>query len=222
MNYNYSHPHPAVTTDIVVFTVQENTLKVLLIQRKAAPFEGEWALPGGFIQDRESLEACALRELKEETGLDGIYLEQLYTFGEPDRDPREHVISVAYFALVPSGKLVLQPGTHASDAAWYGVNSLPGLAFDHATIIKIARERLTAKMDYSTIGLMFMPDEFTLSEVQSLYEVISGQTRDKRNFRKWLLSLDLLEETGNKKAEGAYRPAMLYRLKGEKDVVIIR
>ncbi len=222
MSYNYKYPHPAVTTDIVVFTVQDNALKVLLIERKAAPFKGEWALPGGFIQEKESLDACALRELKEETGLGGIYLEQLYTFGEPDRDPREHVISVAYFALAPSGKLVLQPGTDASDAAWFEVNALPKLAFDHVTIINTARERLTAKMEYSTIGLMFMPDEFTLSEVQNLYEVISGQTRDKRNFRKWLLSLDLLEETGSKKAEGAYRPAMLYRLKGGKDVVIIR
>lgn len=222
MNYTYEYPHPAVTTDIVVFTVQENALKLLLIQRKYDPFKGRWALPGGFVEIDEDLETGAARELEEETGLKDIYLEQLATFGAPDRDPRERIISVAYFALVPSGKLVLTAGSDASDAAWFDVSSLKRLAFDHAEIIKTARTRLTDKLEYSTIGLMFMPDEFTLSEVQTLYEIIGGQERDKRNFRKWLLSLDAIEETGQKKAEGAHRPAMLYRRKGKRDVKIVR
>ncbi len=222
MSYTYLHPHPAVTTDIIVFTVQDDVLKVLLIQRLAPPHEGSWALPGGFVEIEESLDACALRELREETGLEGIYLEQLYTFGEPERDPRERVISIAYFALVPSDKLVLQPGSDASAVAWHAISALPELAFDHGKIINIACQRLTDKMEYSTIGLMFMSSEFTLSQVQSLYEVISGKLRDKRNFRKWLLSLDAIEETGRKKAEGAYRPAMLYRLKETKFVSNIR
>jgi len=222
MSYTYAYPHPAVTTDIVVFTVQENALKVLLIQRKYDPFKDRWALPGGFVNIDEDLEAGAARELEEETGLKEIYLEQLCTFGAPDRDPRERVISVAYFALVPSDKLVLNAGSDASDAAWFDIGALKRLAFDHKEIIKTARVRLTAKLEYSTIGLMFMPNEFTLSEVQTLYEIIGGQMRDKRNFRKWLLSLDAIEETGQKQAQGAHRPAMIYRLKGKRDVKVVR
>ena len=222
MTYTYTYPHPAVTTDVVVFTVKKEALSVLLIRRKIDPYKGCWALPGGFVRIEENLDVCALRELKEETGLEDIYLEQLYTFGEPNRDPRERVISVAYYALVPSDNLSLKPGTDAASAAWHKIESLPRLAFDHSEIIKMARVRLTAKIEYSTLGLMFMPDEFTLTEVQTLYEIISGQQRDKRNFRKWLLSLDVIEETGMKRAEGAHRPAKLYRAKDVKDIVIIR
>lgn len=222
MSYTYAYPHPAVTTDIVVFTVENGTLRVLLIRRKLAPFKGDWALPGGFVGIDESVDACAARELEEETGVSGVFLEQLYTFGEPGRDPRERVISVAYFALLPLDGVVLNSGTDAEEARWFDTDDLPDLAFDHGKILAVARERLTAKMDYSTVGLMFMPDEFTLSEVQSLYETVSGQARDKRNFRKWLLGLDLVEETGAKRAEGAHRPAMLYRLKDRSNVTITR
>lgn len=222
MSYTYDYPHPAVTTDIAIFTVENHTLKVLLIARKEAPFKGTWALPGGFVQIDESIDACAMRELKEETGIEDVYLEQLYTFGAPNRDPRERVISVAYYALSPSHTLSITAGSDAADADWFDLNALPDLAFDHLDILKIARERLTAKLEYSTVGLMFMEEEFTLSEIQRLYEVVSGQKRDKRNFRKWLLSLDVIEETGNKKAEGAHRPAKLYRTKNTKDVQIIR
>lgn len=218
MSYNYAYPHPAVTADIVLFSVMEERLKVLLIRRKQAPYEGCWALPGGFVGIDESVDACAMRELKEETGLEGIYLEQLYTFGRPDRDPRERVISVAYFALTPMEGLSLNPGTDAADARWFDLESLPELAFDHPDIIQVARERLTAKLEYSTIGLKFMPELFTLSDVQSLYETVSGHPRDKRNFRKWLLSLDILEETGEKRTDGPHRPAMLYRLTPPTDI----
>jgi 8-oxo-dGTP diphosphatase len=222
MSYTYAYPHPAVTTDIVVFTVENETLRVLLIRRKLEPFKGQWALPGGFVGIDESVDACAARELEEETGVTDVFLEQLYTFGDPGRDPRERVISVAYFALMPLDGVVLKSGSDAEEAMWFDADDLPELAFDHAKILAAARERLTAKMDYSTVGLMFMPGDFTLSEVQSLYETVSGHARDKRNFRKWLLGLDLLEETGEKRAEGAHRPAMLYRLKDRTGVTITR
>ena len=215
-------PRHAVATDIVVFTIRANQLGVLLIQRRIDPFRGRWALPGGFVLADESLEVCAQRELREETGLDGIYLEQLFTFGAPDRDPRGRVLSVAYFALVPSDRLELKAGSDAADTAWFPMTSLPHLAFDHQEILSVARERLVAKLEYSTIGLLFMPDEFTLSDVQSLYEVISGKPRDKRNFRKWFLSLGVIEETGALKADGAHRPAKLYRRTHDKRVQVIR
>ena len=218
MTYTYTYPHPAVTADIVVFSVEDDRLKILLIRRKEAPFQGQWALPGGFVGIDESIDDCALRELQEETGLSGIYLEQLYTFGAPDRDPRERVISVAYFALTPMTGLTLKHGSDAMDAQWHNIDALPELAFDHGAIIRLARERLTAKLDYSTVGLKFMPTEFTLSDVQSLYETVSGQARDKRNFRKWILSLEILEETGRKKTDGAHRPAMLYTLKSPAEI----
>lgn len=222
MSYTYAYPHPAVTTDIVIFTVEESSLKVLLIRRDSAPFKGYWALPGGFVRIDESVHACAVRELEEETGIQGVYLEQLYTFGDPSRDPRERVISVAYFALTPSQHLSLKAGSDAADAVWRDIEDLPDLAFDHKEIIAVARERLTAKLEYSTIGLKLMPEEFTLSEVQGLYEIVSGRDRDKRNFRKWLLALDVIEETGHMRSSGAHRPAKLYRIKDTKDVRIIR
>ena len=206
----------------MVFTIRANQLGVLLIQRGIDPFRGRWALPGGFVLADESLEACAQRELREETGLDGIYLEQLFTFGAPDRDPRGRVLSVAYFALVPSDRLELKAGSDAANTAWFPMASLPQLAFDHQEILSVARERLVAKLEYSTIGLLFMPDEFTLSDVQSLYEAISGKPRDKRNFRKWFLSLGVIEETGALKADGAHRPAKLYRRTHDKRVQVIR
>ncbi|UTW56332.1 NUDIX domain-containing protein [Kordiimonas sp. SCSIO 12610] len=213
MTYSYEYPHPAVTTDIIVFTVQDDTLKVLLIKRGADPFINKWALPGGFIKMDEDTCDCAKRELEEETGVKDVYLEQLYTFSSVDRDPRERVISVAYFTLIPSEKVTLKPDTDAADAKWFNINELPALAFDHDEILEMAVNRLSAKMTYSTIGLQFMPEKFTLSRLQKVYEATAGKPLDKRNFRKWILSLDLLEETGEKFADGPQRPAMLYRAK---------
>ena len=222
MSHTYDYPHPAVTTDIVVLTVEEGVVKLLGIRRKAAPYQGRWALPGGFVEIDESIDACAARELAEETGLAGIYLEQLYTFGAPDRDPRERVISVAYYALAPLHGLALRAGSDAAAAAWHDIDALPELAFDHRDIVAMARERVRAKIEYSDLGLMFMPESFTLSDVQGLYETVSGQPRDKRNFRKWLLSLDLIEETGEMRAAGAHRPAKLYRRPRPNERTIIR
>jgi 8-oxo-dGTP diphosphatase len=220
--YCYPYPHPAVTTDVVVFTIREGRLQLLLIRRGGEPFEGHWALPGGFLDSDEDLELCAKRELEEETGVAGVYLEQLYTFGRPGRDPRERVISVAYYALVPSEKLALKPASDATEAAWFPVADLPPLAFDHDQIISTAHERLVAKLDYSTIAFQFLADTFTLSELQEIYETLVDAELDKRNFRKWALALEQIEETGELRRRGRHRPARVYRLKHRDRVDVIR
>ena len=212
MAYTYEHPHPAVTTDIVIFTIRQDELKVLLIKRALPPFQGRWALPGGFVNLDESLEAGARRELEEETGVKDVYLEQLYTFGAPDRDPRERVITVAYYALIPSDKIEIRAATDAEGVSWFGFEEVPKLAFDHERILKTAHERLAAKLDYSTIAFQFMPRTFTLSELQQVYELILREPVDKRNFRKRVLNLNLIEETGEERKKGAHRPAKLYRV----------
>jgi 8-oxo-dGTP diphosphatase len=211
--YCYNYPHPAVCTDVVLFTIREGRLQLLLIRRGGEPFKGQWALPGGFLQIEEDLEGCALRELEEETGVTGVYIEQLRTYGQPGRDPRERVISVAYYALAPSERLTLQAASDATEASWFPAAVLPPLAFDHAKIIREAHERLVAKLDYSTIAFRLMPEHFTLSELQDVYEILLDAELDKRNFRKWARALEQIEETGEQKRRGSHRPARLYRLK---------
>ncbi|MDH3559846.1 MAG: NUDIX hydrolase [Gammaproteobacteria bacterium] len=220
--YSYAYPHPAVTTDIVIFSLRDNELKLLLIKRKGEPFKGKWALPGGFVQLDEDLEAAANRELAEETGVSGVYLEQLYTFGQPNRDPRERVITVAYYALIPSDRLTLTASTDAEAVGWFGMDELPKLAFDHETIVETAHQRLVAKLDYSTLAFQFMPEEFTLTELQAVYEIILRADIDKRNFRKWVLALERVEESGEYRRQGAHRPAKLYRLINRDQVDIIK
>ncbi|MDH5544974.1 MAG: NUDIX hydrolase [Gammaproteobacteria bacterium] len=220
--YSYEYPHPAVTTDIVIFTIRDEQLKVLLIKRKGEPFKGKWALPGGFVQMDESLEESARRELEEETGVSGVYLEQLYTFGQPERDPRERVITVAYYALIPSDKIQIRAATDAEAVGWFAMDDIPPLAFDHQNIVDIAHNRLVAKLDYSTIAFAFMPAEFTLAELQAVYEIILQEEMDKRNFRKWVLAMEKIEETGGAKRDGAHRPARLYRVKNPGQVDIIK
>lgn len=212
MPHCYDYPRPAVTTDVVVFTLRHERLSVLLIRRAREPYADAWALPGGFIEPDETLEQGALRELQEETGLTHVYLEQLYTFGEPERDPRGRVISVAYLALAPWEEL--QP-VAASDAAaldWFDVAQLPPLAFDHQDILLLAHARLRAKLSYSTLAFKLLPEIFTFHELQRVYEIIKEQTLDKRNFRKFIRSLNVLQETGDRRRNGAHKPAMLYQL----------
>jgi 8-oxo-dGTP diphosphatase len=220
--YQYEYPHPAVTTDIVVFTIRHDALKVLLIKRAEDPYLGSWALPGGFVEISESLDQAAERELAEETGVTGVYLEQLYSFGRPDRDPRERVITVAYYALIPSDRIQIRAATDAEAVGWFALDELPTLAFDHDQIFGMALERLRAKLDYSTIVFQFMPQEFTLTELQSVYELILGEPLDKRNFRKKILALHAIEETGHERREGAHRPAKLYRTINPRTVRIIK
>jgi 8-oxo-dGTP diphosphatase len=221
--FSYRYPHPAVTTDVVVFTILDGRLSILLVKRANPPYQGHWALPGGFVDIDEDLDACAARELEEETGISGLYLEQLYTFGATHRDPRERVISVTYYALVPQD--VLATPRAASDAAavgWHPFEQLPALAFDHAEIVSMAHRRLVAKLDYSTIAFQFMPETFTLSELQYVYEALLNQSLDKRNFRKRILSLGQIEETDRLRRSGKHRPAREYRVRHPKRVEIIK
>ena len=218
----YSYPHPAVTTDIVIFTIREQRLKLLLVKRKGAPYKGKWALPGGFVKLEENLRQSAERELEEETGVKDVFLEQLYTFGEPKRDPRERVITIAYYALIPSDKIQIRASTDAEAVGWFGMDELPKLAFDHEKILAKAKQRLVSKTEYSTIAFQFMPSEFTLSDLQAVYESILEEEVDKRNFRKWVLALDGIEETGEERRDGRHRPAKLYRLTQPNKVDIIK
>lgn len=220
--YCYWHPHPAVSTDIVLFTLRAEKLQLLLIRRRNPPFQGGWALPGGFLDMDEDLADCAKRELEEETGIKNIYLEQLYTFGKPGRDPRERVISVAHYALIASDQITLQPASDATEAAWFAFDELPALAFDHREIVEKAHERLVAKLDYSTIAFQFLPKQFTLSELQIVYETIRSEPMDKRNFRKWILASNLVEATGLERRNGSHRPAQLFHFKRPGRVEIIR
>jgi 8-oxo-dGTP diphosphatase len=208
----YAYPHPAVTTDVVLFTLREGALCVLLIERSNTPYQGMWALPGGFLEIDEDLEACAKRELQEETGIEGVYLEQLYTFGAPDRDPRERIISVTYFALTRCDTLQPKAASDAARVAWFAVSELPELAFDHAEIIQLARQRLVAKLNYSTIAFQLLPESFTLSQLQSVYEILLDERLDKRNFRKAMLARGILRETGKLQRSGSHRPAKTYRV----------
>lgn len=186
---------------------------LLLVKRAHEPFAGAWALPGGFVGIDENLETSALRELEEETGVTGVYLEQLHTSGEPDRDPRGRVISVAYYALTPSDRLYIHAASDAKAVAWFALEDLPPVAFDHEKIVNMAHRRLVAKLDYSTIAFQFMPEMFTLSELQAVYQIILGEELDKRNFRKGVLAMSCLERTSERRRNGNHRPAQLYRLK---------
>ena len=218
----YAYPHPAVTTDVVLFTLRANKLCVLLIERLNPPHQGMWALPGGFLEIGEDLEACAMRELREETGIEGVYLEQLYTFGAPDRDPRERVISVTYFALARSDSLQPRAASDACRVAWFPLTELPPLAFDHAEIIRLAHQRLVAKLNYSTIAFQLLPEPFTLSQLQAVYETLLDEPLDKRNFRKGMLARGILQETGEFARHGKHRPAKTYRVSNPGRVEIIK
>ena len=213
MAYTYEHPHPAVTADVVVFTVEAGRLAVVLIRRAEWPHAGKWALPGGFVGIDESLKRAAWRELREETGLNAAYLEQLGAFGRPDRDPRERVITVVYIALVPADRLDLQAGSDAKEARLFRVDELPELAFDHAKIISHAIERVQDRLDTAGVATRLMPESFTLPELQRACEAVAGTRFDKRNFRKKLDALGLVEATGELRQGGSHRPAKLYRAK---------
>lgn len=205
------YDRPSVTVDVVIFSLVDDDLQVLLIKRKFKPFPDMWAIPGGFVHIDESLEEAAARELAEETGVTDVYMEQLYTFGAPNRDPRTRVITITYFALAPHDVVHHQPGDDAAETGWFSMFDLPALAFDHREILDYALTRLRYKLEYTAVGLRLLPDIFTLSELQRAYETILSEKLDKRNFRRKILASQILEETGKKKRDGEGRPAKLYR-----------
>ncbi len=200
-----------VAVDAVVFAYKEERLYVLLIQRKYGQFKNEWALPGGFVKTNESLDKAVVRELKEETGVKVNYLEQLFTFGEVKRDPRQRVVSIAYYALVNPSKFKLNAQTDAKDAQWFPIEEVPKLAFDHKLILKKAKERLQTKVLYQPIGFNLLKPTFVFSDLEKLYQTLLEEKIDRRNFRKKILSFDILEETGQQKKIGSGRPAMIYK-----------
>jgi 8-oxo-dGTP diphosphatase len=204
-----------LTVDVVVFTIQQGRLAVLLIRRGIPPFEGAWAIPGGFVLAAEGVEDAARRELEEETGVRDVYLEQLYTFGEPGRDPRGRVVTVAYFALISFDRNVIG-GSDAAEARWWPMDALPPLAFDHAAILEYALERLRNKLEYTTVGFQLLPQEFTLTELQQVYEAILGRPLDKRNFRRKIELLGILTPLKQQKRAGPSRPAQLFRFSAAK------
>lgn len=221
MPFTYEYPRPALTVDCVVFGFDGGDLRVLLIRRALEPFLGSWALPGGFVDMAEDLDQAARRELQEETHLSQVYLEQLFTFGTPGRDPRGRVVSVAYYALVRPDQHPAKGDSDASEAAWHPADQLPPLAFDHTQIIAKALDRLRGKVRYQPVGFELLPKHFTLTQLQSLYEAILGRTIDKRNFRKKLLAFDLLIPL-DKFTSGAHRPARLYRFDHRKYDTLVR
>ena len=216
MTVTYTYPRPNLTVDCVVFGLDEEDLKILLIQRNLPPFEGKWALPGGFVKMDETLEEAAKRELKEETGVQNLYLEQLYTFGAVERDPRERIVSVAYYALVNLNDYKLVAATDARDAAWFSVDDLPSLAFDHTEIVNVAQKRLKGKVVYEPIGFELLPEKFTLTQLQQMYEKILERPIDKRNFRKKILGMALLHELDEVQVDVSHRAARLYRFDEKK------
>jgi 8-oxo-dGTP diphosphatase len=209
--FTYKYPRPALTVDCVVFGLDEDELEVLLIRRALEPFANRWALPGGFVHIDETVEDAARRELEEETGLRKIFLEQLYTFGALDRDPRERTVTVAYYALVKLSDHKVRAATDAADAAWFAISDLPDLAFDHGEIFDVALDRLRNKVRYQPIGFELLAKKFTLTQLQRMYEVILERKLDKRNFRKKILGMDLLIELDEVQKDVAHRAARLYK-----------
>jgi 8-oxo-dGTP diphosphatase len=214
--FTYQYPRAALTVDCVVFGFDEAELKVLLIERGQDPFKGRWALPGGFVRLDETIDDAARRELAEETGLKNVFLEQLYTFGAVNRDPRERVVSVAHYALVKLSDHRAKAATDAANAEWFPISKARALAFDHADILAAAQVRLKAKVRYEPIGFELLPPKFTLSQLQHLYEAILGTDLDKRNFRKKVLGFGLLVPLKQRQMTGRHRPAQLFSFDAEK------
>jgi 8-oxo-dGTP diphosphatase len=212
--YCYKYPHPAVTTDCVIFGFNGERLQVLLIERGIEPYKGHWAFPGGFLKMDETAEEGAKRELKEETGLADAYIQQLHTFSNPDRDPRERVITIAYYALVKIQEV--KGGDDAASARWFPLDEIPPLAFDHDYILRMATQRLREQIHFQPIGFELLPEKFTIKELQSLYEAILGINFDRRNFAKKMLHLEILTELDETVWPTPKREARVYEFNSEK------
>ena len=212
--YCYRYPHPAVTTDCVIFGFDGERLQVLLIERGIEPYKGRWAFPGGFLKMDETAEEGARRELKEETGLDGAYMEQFHTFSAIERDPRERVITIAYYALVKIQEV--KGGDDAASARWFPLDEIPPLAFDHDYILRMATQRLREQIHFQPVGFELLPEKFTLKELQLLYEAILGINFDRRNFSKKMMHLEILIDLEETIWPTPKREAKLYKFNAEK------
>jgi 8-oxo-dGTP diphosphatase len=212
--YCYKYPHPAVTTDCVIFGFDGERLQVLLVERGIEPYKGKWAFPGGFLKMDETAEEGALRELREETGLERAYIQQFHTFSDPHRDPRERVITIAYYALVKIQEV--HGGDDAASARWFPLSEIPSLAFDHDYILRMATQRLREEIHFQPIGFELLPEKFTLKELQALYEAILGISFDRRNFAKKMLHLEILTELDETIWPTPKREAKLYRFNPDK------
>ena len=209
LNYHYKYPHPSVTTDCVIFGFDGTRMKVLLVQRGIEPYKGRWAFPGGFLQMDESAEEGALRELREETGLSGAFIRQFHTFSAPERDPRERVITIAFYALVRIEEVT--GGDDAADARWFALDEVPQLAFDHDQILRTAEQALRQQIHFEPVGFELLPEKFTLRELQNLYEAILGVRFDKRNFSNKINRLGLLDPLDEKVNPSRKKEATLFR-----------
>lgn len=213
-NYCYKYPHPAVTSDCVIFGFDGVAIKVLLIQRGIEPYKDKWAFPGGFMQIDETVEECAKRELEEETGLKTTSVEQFYTFSDVNRDPRERVITVAHYALVRLEEV--KGGDDARSAQWFAMNEIPSLAFDHDRILRIAVNRLKERICFEPIGFELLPEIFTMSALQNLYEAILEMKFDRRNFYNKMLKLGILSEAEARPKDASRRTPIKYRFNAKK------
>ncbi|WP_300724877.1 NUDIX domain-containing protein [uncultured Bacteroides sp.] len=212
--YCYKYPHPAVTTDCVIFGFDGINLKLLLVERGIDPYKGCWAFPGGFLNMDETAEEGARRELEEETGLKTAYVEQLQTFTAVDRDPRERVITIAFYALVKISEV--KGGDDASQARWFSLDESPSLAFDHELILRVALARLKEKIHFEPIGFELLPEVFTMTELQNLYEAILGVKFDRRNFYRKMTALEILEQVEPEKQRTSKRDPIPYRFNAER------
>ena len=212
--YCYKYPHPAITTDCVIFGFDGERLQVLLVERGIEPYKGKWAFPGGFLKMDETAEEGALRELREETGLERAYIQQFHTFSDPHRDPRERVITIAYYALVKIQEV--HGGDDAASARWFPLSEIPSLAFDHDYILRMATQRLREEIHFQPVGFELLPEKFTLKELQALYEAILGISFDRRNFAKKMLHLEILTELDETIWPTPKREAKLYRFNPDK------
>lgn len=217
--FSNTQPHPWVAVDLVIFTLYQKTLQCLLIKVKEGAFAEMWAFPGGLVRAEESLDEAAQRELYERTGLKHVYLEQLYTFGKPERDPATRAVSVSYLALVPYHGVSLNPALKYADVKWFPTHCIPHLAYDHDQVQRLARRRLQSKLQYTNIVYSLLPREFTLGELQEIYETILRRSLDRRNFRKKILALGLLHPLP-KVRRGPHRPASLYTFKQRRPMII--
>lgn len=218
--YGRKYTHAVIAADVVVFTAKDGKLQVLLIQMKKPEYLGYWAAPGGLIKGEEGLEVAAFRYLFEKTGVRDVYIEQLQTFGDPKRDPFGRVVSVAYIALIPWDKHELKTTKQYEDVTWFPVIDLPKLAYDHEDIIYTAIARLKSKIEYTNIVHALLPDTFTLTELQGVYETILRKKIDKRNFRKKILSVDIVQPAKGKTSGQTHRPAQIYRFVTRKPQVV--